>query len=161
MAEDVLTPGSLARLYGKRLFLHPADYPVLFGRAAVPAARAAIGWRTKPSARLTIVLSAEELANQELTSLLRNIVQAIGIPFDAVAFGKLAGPVGLQDFDTMPTAYGVLFGKQWLSTPANPAATQDKHIYIIPGLAEMAGSQGLKREAWNTLKQLKAVLFEQ
>jgi len=169
-----LSPQDIQRLYPARLYLvdraaghlaadageeaAPAQQPA--DATLQPAARdqPAITWRPKPNAQLSLLLAEAEFGQRELTELLKSIVKALEIPFDACGFGKLHGKLHEAELAEMPTRLGVLFGDEWVDSRANPLEVDGKQIYQVPSLAEMMASKQNKRIAWETLKGMLPAL---
>jgi DNA polymerase III psi subunit len=118
----------------------------------------AIIWRNKPQGKVTFVIDEPEIKDKNLTSLLKNIVAAIQIPFDAVNFGVITHPFTLENFQSMATEQAVVFGLEYLPATENPISYQNRTIYKVPKLAQMVNNQAQKKIAWNTLQILKAYL---
>jgi hypothetical protein len=69
----------------------------------------AIAWKNKPQGKITFVIDEPEIKDKNLTSLLKNIVAAIQIPFEAVNFGVITQPVYLRKFPIYGNRTGCRF----------------------------------------------------
>ncbi|MCS6905218.1 MAG: hypothetical protein RML72_01025 [Bacteroidia bacterium] len=115
----------------------------------------ALIWKTKPNGKITVILAEPEFKDKSLTNLLKNIVQALKIPFEAVNFGVITKAISLANLETMPTEQGIIFGNDFISTNSNPLKYANRTIYVVPKLSQMINNQEMKKIAWNTLKELK------
>lgn len=120
-----------------------------------PEAPSPVAWRSKSEARLTMLLPEAEYRDRSLTDLLKKIVDALGIPHEQVAFGKLSEAVRPSDLLAMPTRLGLLFGYAWAGFSENPLTIGEKMIYVVPALSEMPNDRTKKREAWNRMQTFK------
>jgi hypothetical protein len=101
-----------------------------------------------------------ELKDKTLVELMKAITtKGFEIATSLVSFGKLLKPVGIADFDTQPTRYGVVFGSNWVvgrKPEANPLQTPSgKIVYVLPSLSEMVANVERKKEAWALIKTFR------
>ena len=147
--QDV-SPDALLRLYDGTFFLLARDYPEL-QRQRGPAVR----WKTKPDARLMLMMAPGEMKDTRLTDLLKRIVQALEIPFEYCGFGMVQAPLQAADLAEMPTQRGVLFGRQYYPGAEGLVQEEDKQLYVVPALYEMIDNKANKKLAWQALETLK------
>ena len=146
-------------LYGKTFFL-VKDPPANLQDGYQLPQESPIRWISKPNGKLTCIIENSEFKNKEYTELLKNIVSALQIPFDAVSFGVIKRPFLLEDLKEQTTLIGIVFGMANLPAGAeNPVTIGPKQTYFVPSLAEMNLDQAHKRTAWNLMKQFKDQLI--
>jgi hypothetical protein len=118
----------------------------------------AIAWKNKPQGKITFVIDEPEIKDKNLTSLLKNIVAAIQIPFEAVNFGVITQPFTLENFQSMATEQAVVFGLEYLPAAENPIYYQNRTIYKVPKLTQMVNNQAQKKNSLEYFAAIKSVL---
>ncbi len=133
----------------------PVTSPV---ETPIPAMKPGIQWRTKPAAKMMFIMQQVELKDPVLSDLLKKIVEAIGIPFEAAGFGIIDGPVNLAEFESMPNRYGVVFDGDLWRSPNMATTFGDKEVFFSMRLAYLQNDAESKRQLWDYLKNLKQLL---
>jgi hypothetical protein len=112
-----------------------------------------VEFKEKPLARLTVFLCEAEYSNRQLTELLKKIIEALELPLQVVAFGKVKAQLLPEDFEAMPTRYGLLFGAEWLAQPL--PSFSNKQVFVVNSLQVLSQNVSAKREAWEVMKSFK------
>ena len=173
LAEDV------PRLYGKQFYItehapaqlspstpaealppkaEPLVSPPQKEVSAPPQKAPGINWRPKDSSKVLFILHQSELKNKVLTDLLKQIVQAIEIPFPSAGFGIVTGEVQAGEFDNMPNPYGIVFDESLLPSGSNPYPTSEGEIFFTMRLKDLQHDRNAKRALWEFLKSIKPKL---
>ncbi len=66
-------------------------------------------WKTRPTARISLIISEAEFRNKLLTTGLKTCVEAAGIAIAHVGFGLMKSAPQVSDFQDMPTDLGIIF----------------------------------------------------
>ncbi|MDW8334593.1 MAG: hypothetical protein RMM53_10295 [Bacteroidia bacterium] len=135
----IFTEADVARLYGRRIF------------CVAENVSGTIVWRNKPAAKVTFFLSRAEYGHEAYTTLVKNIVQALSIPTEAVGFGMVEGVPPLDAFFQMPTPFGLVFG---ILTPGE-YVRDGRELYVVPSVRDMTQDRKHKLAAWNAMKKFK------
>lgn len=163
---------SLASLYGPSILLmdHVAEKPIAptVNPAVVSEEKpkpsetieakpktSGITWKPKPSSKILFVLQAEEFKDKELGEFLKKIVASLEIPLEFAGFGVISGEISMEEFETMPTQYAVVFDERLASMGPNPIVHASKSIFFSQTLRELSTDINGKKALWAHLKEVR------
>lgn len=142
----MLHPQFLNLLYGEKLYRVPdmSTPPIKFF--------------DKPKGNITFFIRDAEFRRQELTDMLKRIVDAMGIPHEEVCFGKIERPAAADDFGKMKTKFGLIFDLSYqdIGSEISPEGPLPG-LYVLPSLDDMNGNEPIKRKAWQIMKRIAEV----
>lgn len=142
----MLQPQFLNLLYGEKLYRVPdmSNPPIKFF--------------DKPKGNITFFIRDAEFRRQELTDMLKRIVDAMHIPHEEVCFGKIERPATAEEFGKMKTKYGLIFDLSYQDVGSDISSEiLLPGLYVLPSLDDMHGNEPIKRKAWQVMKRIAEV----